>query len=102
MQSSRCLNAAQNKKLPFQLSNQDEVGRGAGQRGGPSDTGCVWNTDQESFPHLHLILRLCSDLLRRPHVALLHPIRPFEVLRDIISLNYSFLPLMKCINYILI
>lgn len=89
MQSFHCLNAAQN--LPFQLSNQDEVGRGACQRGGPSDTGCIRNTDQESFPHLQLILRLQSDLLRCPHVILLCPIRPFEVLRHIITLNEQWI-----------
>lgn len=65
-------------KLPFQLTDQDEVGCGAGQRGSPSYTGCIRNTDQETFPHLHLIHRLWSDLLRCPHVSLLHPVHPLE------------------------
>lgn len=44
--------------LRFQLSDHDEVGSGAGQRGGPADAGRIRNTDEESFPHFHLILRL--------------------------------------------
>lgn len=44
--------------LRFQRSDQDEVGSGAGQRGGPADASRIRNTDQESFPHFHLILRL--------------------------------------------
>ena len=75
------------KKLPLQLSNQDEVGRGACQRGGASDTGCIRDTDQESFPHLQLILGLQLDLLRCHHVTLIHQIHPVEVLRDMITSN---------------
>lgn len=80
-----------NEKLPLQLSNQDEVGRGARQRGGASDAGCIRDTDQESFPHLQLILGLQLDLLRCHHVTLLHLIRPVVVLRNIIPLNECFM-----------
>lgn len=81
-----CLNAAQNKKSPFQLSNQDEVGRSASECSSSSDTRCVRNTDQESFPHLQLILGLWSDLLSCPQVCLLRHIRPYEVIRDLLLL----------------
>ena len=73
-----CLRTAQNHRSPLQLSNQDEVRGGAGERGRSSDTGCVRNTDQESFPDLQLILGLRSDLIHRPHVGRLRlDLRPF-------------------------
>lgn len=64
--------------LRFQLSDQDEIGGSAGQRGGSSDAGRIRNTDQESFPHFHLILRLRLDLLGCPRVRLVHLLCPFE------------------------
>lgn len=74
--------------LRFQLSDQDEVGSGAGQRGGPADAGRIRNTDQESFPHFHLILRLWLDLFRCPRVRL-NLICPFEKENERVEMSGS-------------
>ena len=62
--------------VPFKLSDQDEVGCGAGQRGRAADAGGVRDADQEALPDLHLVLGLLPHLLSRPPVPLLRPVLP--------------------------
>lgn len=50
--------------IPLELTHQDQIRGGAGEGCSSSDACSIRYTDQKSFPHLHLVFSLSSDLIQ--------------------------------------